>query len=347
MTNAGDYRVVVTNGYGSVTSLPATLVVNGIGLGGFEGDLMPRPNGNNAVTISDWVEVGLLVVGLDSVLNSSEFMRADCAPRMVGTNLTLGDGRLTVADWTQAGRYAAGLDPVTAAGGPSAPVSGSFAPRLPTQKDNSTRSLQAGTVTVWQGGTIQVPVFLTSQGNENALGFSLGFDPSRLTFRDATAGAGAAGAFMQVNAQNAASGQVGIALANQVGQQFSTGRVEVARLQFTAGSVTGNVAAVFVDQPVFREIVDTRAAPLECAYVDGSVQIILAPRFSGVQAIAGGGISLTISGPAGQGCVLQGSSDLVSWTSLSTNVFTASPLVINDPGAPAHSSRFYRLMPSP
>lgn len=115
VTNVGDYRCVITNNYGSATSLVATLVVDGVGTGGFEGDLMSQPNGDNAVTISDWVKVGRLVAGLDTALNSSEFQRADCAPRMTGTNLTLGDGRLTVADWTQAGRYTAGLDPLTAA----------------------------------------------------------------------------------------------------------------------------------------------------------------------------------------------------------------------------------------
>ncbi len=73
----------------------------------FEGDASPRPNGDNDVTITDWVLLGRYAARLDYPTNGSEFQRADCAPRT-----TLGDGHITVADWVQAGRYAARLDPL-------------------------------------------------------------------------------------------------------------------------------------------------------------------------------------------------------------------------------------------
>ena len=79
-----------------------------------EGDVFPRPAGDGSLNISDWVQVGRFVAGLDSPTNGVEFQRADCAPRS-----TLGDGALTVSDWVQAGRYAAGLDPAVRAGGPT------------------------------------------------------------------------------------------------------------------------------------------------------------------------------------------------------------------------------------
>ena len=69
-----------------------------------EGDVYPRPNGDQALTVNDWVLVGRYVARLDSPTNAAEFQKADCAPRS-----TLGDGLLTVSDWVQAGRYAAGL----------------------------------------------------------------------------------------------------------------------------------------------------------------------------------------------------------------------------------------------
>ncbi|MGH9802369.1 MAG: BACON domain-containing protein, partial [Blastocatellia bacterium] len=76
---------------------------------GYEADVAPRPNGSNngTVTVTDWVQVGRFVAGLDSISAGSEFQRADCAPRD-----SRGDGRLSVSDLTQAGRYAAGLDQV-------------------------------------------------------------------------------------------------------------------------------------------------------------------------------------------------------------------------------------------
>ncbi len=79
---------------------------------GFEADM----NGNGVVSITDWVKVGRIVAGLDTVANGIDFQKADCAGRS-----TLGNGVLSISDWVQAGRYAAGLDPLTPAGGPTAP----------------------------------------------------------------------------------------------------------------------------------------------------------------------------------------------------------------------------------
>src|SRR5262249_58655295 len=69
---------------------------------GLEGDVAPRPNGNGAVTVTDWVQIGRFVSRQDTP-SAREFQRADTAPRE-----TRGDGRLTITDWVQAGRYAAG-----------------------------------------------------------------------------------------------------------------------------------------------------------------------------------------------------------------------------------------------
>ena len=74
----------------------------------------PRPNGNGAVDLVDYVQLGRFAAGLDQVTAGSEFQKADCAPRS-----TLGNGSVGLDDYVQAGRYAAGLDPATAAGGPT------------------------------------------------------------------------------------------------------------------------------------------------------------------------------------------------------------------------------------
>src|SRR5207249_3391694 len=88
---------------------------------GYEGDVAPRPNGNNngTVSIADWVQCGRFAAGLDTPNFGSEFQRADTAPRA-----TFGNGSVTISDWVQCGRYAAGLDPATAAGGPTGPLTG-------------------------------------------------------------------------------------------------------------------------------------------------------------------------------------------------------------------------------
>ena len=99
---------------------------------GVEGDVAPRPQGNGSVTITDWVQVGRLVAGLDAAAPGVEFQRADCAPRD-----TRGDGRLTVSDWTQAGRYSIGTDAAVAAGGPVLAVVSSA---LARQADGASRN---------------------------------------------------------------------------------------------------------------------------------------------------------------------------------------------------------------
>jgi hypothetical protein len=347
-TNVGDYFCVVTNSYGAVTSQVATLVVDGVGTGGFEGDVMPEPNGDNSSTVADWVKVGRLVAGLDPVLNSSEFQRADCAPRMVGTNLTLGDGRLTVADWTQAGRYAAGLDdPRTPAGGPTQPVQNAVAARpLAQAADDLGRSLTVASATAWQSAQIEVPVLLNgAQGNENALGFSLVFDPSRLAYLGTTSGKDVAGAFVNVNALHAKDGKLGLVLAQFTGQTLGTGTLEIARVRFAAVGTTGPAGLQLGDTPVVCELADAVADTLPMSLVSGVVQVVAQPGFSSIQMLPGGGLELLLSGPQGQSCRLQASTNLVDWVTLSTNVLGASPLPVVDATAPAGKCRFYRLTP--
>ena len=341
ITNVGDYWCVITNNYGSATSLVATLVVDGVGTGGFEADIMPEPNGDNAVTISDWVKVGRLVAGLDAVLNSSEFQRVDCAPRMVGTNLTLGDGRLTVADWTQAGRYAAGLDALTPAGGPTQPVIGPLIKPLGFTPKTVGRNLTVSSLTAWQGALIEVPVLLSgAQGDENALGFSLTFDPARLAYLGATLGKDATGASLVPNAVRANDGVLGLALALPVNQSLGSGLLEMARVRFALVGAAGSAGLQLTDAPVVCELVDTVANTLPMALINGDVQIVPSPGFASVQLLPGGGLEILLSGPSGQACLLQASTNLVDWVTLSTNVLGSAPLRLVDATAPPEGAAF-------
>lgn len=98
----------------SVTLNPTTFSIDVPSTEGFfEADM----NDDKRLTISDWVRIGRIVAGLDSIDAGIPFAKADCAPRS-----TLGDGRTTIIDWVQAGRYAAGLDLALGVGGPTAPV---------------------------------------------------------------------------------------------------------------------------------------------------------------------------------------------------------------------------------
>jgi hypothetical protein len=277
--------VAATYAGGSVSIAPAS----------FEGDLSPRPNGDEAVTAADWVLVGRYVARLDYPTNGSEFQRADCAPRS-----TLGDGYLLVNDWVQAGRYAAGLDPMTVAGGPTTEGPLAMASRkIRLHPGSGTSLVSAGSLVLAEGQAGAVPVTLAAQGTENALGFSLTFDPTLLTYVGTSPGADATGATLLVNSSQAASGHVGYALALGTGNTFASGNRELIRASFRASSSgTGIVSAAFGDQPVPRSISDASANVVPGSYTNGTISVDLPP-------------SLTIG--------LSGQSILLSWPLWASN----------------------------
>ena len=204
-----------------------------------------------------------------------------------------------------------------------------------------------GPGTVWQGTEFVVPVTLTSQGNENALGFSLTFDPARLAFRGVTLDAGLAGAFVQINTQAVAKGEFGMALANPTEQSFTQGNVPIAMLRFAAIGTAGDAVVAFADAPVLREIVDPTATPLGASYASSLARIAGHPSFSAVERVIGNGLRFKLIGTPGQAFIIQTSTDLRQWAPLATNVFGSDPVTWVDPNGPGDKQRFYRMAPLP
>jgi hypothetical protein len=243
--------------------------------GGYEADVTPLPNGNNAVTATDWVKVGRYVAGLDAVTNANQFQRADCSPHS-----TQGDGALTVSDWVQAGRYAAALDSLALVAGPTSGDQGGVLPReIRFKAAGATAAADGRTVrvvdnTIQPGGTNVVIVQLLAIGNESALDFSLSFDSSVLTYVEAALGADVFGGVLNVNTNQLVTGQLGFALAMPIGISFAAGTRELVRLTFvTSITVTGNTSVAFADQPVFREISDPFANALPSSYTNGVLTV--------------------------------------------------------------------------
>jgi hypothetical protein len=242
----------------------------GIAAAQFEGDVSPRPDGDHSLSLTDWVLAGRFVAQLDNPTNAQEFQRADCAPRS-----TQGDGTLTVGDWVQAGRYAAGLDPVTIMGGPASEQgSNSRGPGSKILRGLLPRQLSVGQAVIINGQTGRVPISLESQGDENALGFSISFDATALTFIGATLGADAAGAILSVNANQADSGRVAFLLGLQPNSTFSAGTRELLTLDFrTTARDAGTFPVALTDQPIRREVDSATVSVLPTEFVHGSVII--------------------------------------------------------------------------
>jgi photosystem II stability/assembly factor-like uncharacterized protein len=278
-TNADSVRIDFVNlpiarEVADITSnlLPAKWTCGNVAIShGFEADVSPRPKGDRSVTIADWVQVGRFVAGLDTVLkNTREFQRADCAPKV-----SCGDGRIAISDWVQAGRYAAGLDSVVRACGPLSSVS-TIATALNTTtmamtKADAARTVQIVNPNFQPGQTHTVAIAIDARGDENAIGFSLGFDPTVLTFTKAVLGNGANGAALNVNGSHAAMGSIGIALALPAGQAFAAGTRQLVTVNFSANpnAAVASAPIEFKDRVISREVVDVNGNALLATWRSG------------------------------------------------------------------------------
>ena len=136
------------------------------------------------------------------------------------------------------------------------------------------RILKVASVTGAPGSNIVVPIQLIGAGNENALGFSISFDSTQLTYVSAAVGANSTDASLNPNTSAAASGRVGIAIAKPTNVVWSAGTQEVVKLTFTISATVANntnLAVAFGDSPVGREISDALANALPASYQSGAV----------------------------------------------------------------------------
>jgi hypothetical protein len=253
--------------------------------------------------LNDWVQEGRFVAGLDTASNLSEFQRADCAPRA-----TSGDGLITVADWVQVGRYAAGFDPLTYVGNRT--FTG-------TISNTPSASRILGLASVAQGQlTNTVALQLAAQGSENALSCSVAFDPKSLGFLGATLGAGAGGALLDVNTNQLALGELGIAVALLPGSAIPSGPQPIVQLSFLSIGYSNTVALTLGDLPVPRQVADTNAAVLPVSFQNASLAVagLSWPLLS----VSQSGTNIVLTWPASAaGFAVQGAFSLSqNWTNV-------------------------------
>lgn len=257
----------------------ATLNINI--LPSYEADVTPRPtgNGNGIVTVADWVQIGLFIANPSSANSGSEFQRADCAPLA-----TAGDGQLTMADWVQAGRFAAALDPIPVAGGQTTTASsfGASVPyRTPFRNLNELATIRHVPSTIrLQTSARQAIVLLDSTGEENAVGFSLTFDPTKWRIVSVTRGADSEDALFNISNLKTAENSVGVGIALKAGQTWQPGEHQLAIITFAplAESAEESLSLAFADFPIAREIVSEKASPLIASFkVNGIEQLNFVP----------------------------------------------------------------------
>lgn len=180
----------------------------------------------------------------------------------------------TLASYTVANVQAANAgDYVCSVSNGVSPAATSEAAKLMT----APRVVKVVNITGAPGATLVVAVQLLASGAENALGFSLGFDSTQLSYVSAVVGAQAADAALNPNTAQAASGQIGFAISKPSNVVWSAGTQEIIKITFTVNAALANgtvVALSFADTPILREISDAFAEALPSGYQNGAVTVL-------------------------------------------------------------------------
>jgi hypothetical protein len=236
------------------------------------------------------------------------------------------------------------LDPLTPVGGPTKEVTG-FGPSLKSGQNNlASRKVTVSDGMLLPGQMVTVSLNLEAQGDENALGLSLSFDPAVLTYVDTSLGGGATGAAFNVNASQAGAGWLGFALALDTGSSFTAGAKEVVKVTFkAASSAASSTSLSLTDQLVPRQVSDSNAEALATSYVGSTIIVNPLPSLS----IARSGQNVTLRWESwATNFVLQGAAEValpgVTWSNL-----VVSPSVSNNQNVVtlplSGTSRLYRL----
>ncbi len=149
---------------------------------------------------------------------------------------------------------------------------------MATSGANGVEAVVAQTTTVNLVSTIlpagqssSVSIEFDAQGTENAFGFSLMFDPAKLSFVSAEKSNEASGATLNLNKLEVAQGRLGIALALPAGTTLGGGRHQLLVLTFALPADASDLPLIsFTDLPIAREVVDLNANGLKAVFKDAA-----------------------------------------------------------------------------
>lgn len=138
------------------------------------------------------------------------------------------------------------------------------------------REVRVGTAAGIPGQKVSVGIEIVASGNENAIGFSLNFEPRVLSSPVVALGSGVTGGIVNANTSNASAGVVGVAVALPASQTIQPGVRQLVTVTFDIARSIGTSESKihFGDVPVVREVVDLNAGKLATTFTPGSVKII-------------------------------------------------------------------------
>jgi len=238
---------------------------------GTEGDISPRPNGDNLIFTNDVVEMRRFVAGIDTP-NGSEFQRADCAPL-----LTNGDGIIDAGDLVQVRRFATGLDIAARTAGPtgstfSSELLSSLTRYVTGDLDISdVRTVRLTSANAIRGGRTSVSAEFYRRGDEAAISFTIEFDSSILSNASVVLADGESDdSVLTVNYGEADSGRIGVVVDS--GSRLAN-RLVVITFDVASDAKGGKSSIRFTDRLANRSVSDSSGRTVRSQFSDGAVNI--------------------------------------------------------------------------
>jgi hypothetical protein len=118
------------------------------------------------------------------------------------------------------------------------------------------------------------------------------------------------------------------------------------------GSLPTTSSTLYTGPFVITNTVTLNANAWESGYsnsVVGTALFIIQPNayFTGAAGFSNGMFAMALRGPVGSNYVLEVSTNLQTWSALSTNTATNTSFTLTDPSTPSTTSRFYRVLQQP
>ena len=143
-------------------------------------------------------------------------------------------------------------------------------------------TLFIGQVSVATNLDVVVPVYLTAQGVENAVSFTLQYDPSKIEYAGASFGHGIpvdSGNVLTANTQWTNQNLIGCGLVLRTGIFMESGAREIMTLRFRFPSGdSASIPVSFVDAPVKREVASVTAITVPTIFENGLLRIQMPAR---------------------------------------------------------------------
>jgi hypothetical protein len=267
--SGGNYSAVFTNSAGSATTAVAVLTVDlPVGL-----SLQPVSivtNVGATVTLTGGAS-GTAPIGFQWTFDGTNITGAN------STNLVI-----TNAQLTNAGSYAL-------------VVTNAYGTNTSTNAVLSLIStIQVAGGSTVGAGSVTVPVNLLALGTENAVGFSLDYDASVLTYSGVSLGSGGAGAALITNSTFA--GKLGITVILPPNTTFSAGTQQLVQVTFQAALVSTTVhsSITFGGLPTSELVSDPSPAILPALYLPGLVTVLPTPLEGDVYPIGAEDFSVSL-----------------------------------------------------